>query len=377
MVVINYIVLSLLTLLTLQRSFANIIHDSQPVCEIDDDDDTDQLQRERRFLKLSPLNPNNVWNFNSLPVPKFLQPVATTTSRPKCEPFSYEDCERRSTNCRQCYNCTCTPIVPKESHVLEIVSTHLASFECPKHYDPIIRQEPAEEPQSYSHMTPNHYHHLSALLSKSSSITPTYPGNFISPPPSQQTKEIIQLLIDLFENRNITEDYPSDSVFFNPLNWTQLVRNDPWAIRMQRHQFAEILPIEEVQRLVKENRPKEPIVFPPRRPDARYQVVDKISRFYRWKSKNIPIPQMLEPLYAVLTWQTQQEAQAESARQRLLGDLRAMARSASVTRPEIQDFTRRIRQGRSANHSTVLQLDESCGVIDDDFLFARYKQLLG
>lgn len=242
----------------------------------------------------------------------------------------------------------------------------------PEFYDPIVRQEPFHEPQQYTHMTPEHYQHLSKVLTKSTSLSPPTEGNFISPPPSQQTEEIIRLLIDLFESQKNIKEYRGANTFDNPRDWMFVISNDISANRINLNQFAEILPINEVEKRMQElqKRPNQPVVIPPRRPDPRYQFVDRMSQLYNFKSAKMPLPQLVEPLYRFLEWQAQQELNAEKARHKLQKDL------AKITLPSIptQPLTELPRRQRDSNHTSPLLLEGD--LLDTEMLFEKYKALL-
>lgn len=251
------------------------------------------------------------------------------------------------------------------SHVMEIVTASLATYKTPDQYDPIVRNEPAKEPTQYTQMTPDIYQHLGRVLNQAqSSLSVQNPGGFISPPPSKQTEDVIRLLIELFERRKNVQEYHGASSFNNPRDWMLLISTDVPVGQIQQQQFTEILPINEVQKLMATARPNQPIKLPPRQPDPRYRLVDQLSKLYNIETANIPVPQLVEPLYRVLDWQAQQEVQAEKLRERIKNGL---------TLPNLTPLLN--RQGRCSNDSHALWLPDS-ELIDERFLYERYKMLI-
>lgn len=271
-----------------------------------------------------------------------------------------------------------------KSTVAELISTSLTKIEIPKHYDPVIRQEPDEEPVPYTHMTPRSYHHLSDLLRKSSTFSMKNEGNFISPPPSTQMKDVLQLLIDLFDNYKNIPGYRSSTTFFNPPNLIGNVNSDRPANLICNQRNNEVLSLEDVQQLMKTYRPTKPIVLPPRKPDQRYQFVDKMAQLYKFKAQHFPIRQFLEPLYDVLTWQAQREVEAENARQQILNRIRTPINQLTIQPISIQNLqfepvpiqqllSQQTRRGRCVNHPTTLNDDEHEN-IDKNFMFDGYNE---
>lgn len=253
----------------------------------------------------------------------------------------------------------------QDNRVMEKVSASLSTYQPPEQYDPIVRQEPAREPTQYTHMTPEHYQHLSRVLTQArSSLAPQIPGGFISPPPSKQTEEIIRFLIDLFESQKKVQEYRSLPFFANPRDWMFLISTDVPASRIQQQRFVDVLPINEVQKLIAQGLPHQPIDLPERQPDPRYRLVDRLSQLYNVKTANVPVPQLVEPLYRVLDWQAQQELQLEKFRNQIRKGLTVLAPSQLLA-----------RRGRCSNESHVLWLPDNEG-IDEEFLFERYQMLL-
>lgn len=238
----------------------------------------------------------------------------------KCSAYSYQSCGNRP-NCPSCYDCTC---VPKASNSDDETVSASLNTQIPDKYDPIMRQELNIEPNPYIDRSLAEYQDLAHILSEKSGMNFDFPGGFLSPPPSQQMQQMIELLIDLMENKQDVKAYQSSNTFQNPHDWMYVVDSDAFAHKVGQHKSIDILPLKQLENEHKikyiDNRPLPFGKLPQRAPAKElYKILDRASEMYKEFKKTSPIPinTLLKPVNQVLEFQANKQVKEEQLFQKL------------------------------------------------------------
>lgn len=254
-------------------------------------------------------------------LPKLKKPVVD-----ECGAYHYKSCGHRSTNCPECYNCTCLPIKNSHTDMDELVSAALdPNFVIPDKYDPIMRQEVSSEPNQYTDQSKADYQRLTEVLQQRSRMDPGYAGGLISPPPAKQTQEMLELLIDLMDNKQDVKAYKQSKTFQNPHDWMYVVDTDSLAYKVGQNQYMDVLPLNQLEHHNKvkyiDNRPRFGIQLPAREPPKPlYGQIDNVAELYKTFKQNSPvsIQELIAPVNKILDFQAKQQVEDEKRKESLL-----------------------------------------------------------